>query len=416
MFWQQIRANKRSSIMLLVIMASVLVLLGYVLGLAFGANPQAGMFGALIAAVVWLVLVMISFSSGDRILLAASNAKKVTPDVHPMLFNVVEEMTIAAQLPKIPDIYIIDDPAPNAFATGRSPKSASVAVTAGLLARLNRDQLQGVIAHEISHIVHRDIMFVTLAGVMLGTIVLLANMFMRSMFYSAMFGGYSRRRYSSRSGGSGGGQAIFLLIAILAAILAPIFAQILYFALSRRREYLADAGGAKLTRYPQGLAEALEKISGAHIPQKTANQVTAPMYISAPFTGKQVASLFSTHPPIDERIKILRSMQQGASYKDYAEAAGTVNSRLAAQIPKTDLADEQPVGLRETSAVAAGTAGPAEHKREKAQVHRETGDIIRKLNGFTFVKCTCGVTLKLPPNYKPSKVTCPRCGHVSPAK
>ena len=166
-------------------MALCLVLLGYFIGLAF--HPAGGgYFGILIAAGVWLIMMLVSFAGGDQILLASSKAIPVTHDVHPQLFNVVEEMTIAANLPKVPKIYIINDPAPNAFATGRSPQSASVAVTAGLLARLNRDELQGVIAHEISHILHRDILFVTLAGVMLGSIVLISHIFLRSMFYGSM--------------------------------------------------------------------------------------------------------------------------------------------------------------------------------------------------------------------------------------
>ena len=258
--WEQIRANKRNSIILLFLMAAVLGLLGGIIGMAFVRHPLGGLFGIAIAFVIWAILAMISFSSGDQIFLAASKAVPVTHDVHPQLFNVVEEMSIAANLP-MPKVYIINDPAPNAFATGRSPETASVAVTAGLLGKLNRDELQGVIAHEMSHILHRDILFVTIAGVMLGAIVLLSQVFLRGMFYSSLSGG-SRRRYSS-GGGSGGGQAqlIIMLIAILAAILAPLFAYLFYFALSRRREYLADACGATYTRYPEGLASALEKIA-----------------------------------------------------------------------------------------------------------------------------------------------------------
>jgi len=183
-------------------MAFVLMALGFVIAAAVSGTPEGGILGLLIATGLWLILMLISYSSGDQIFLAASKAKPVTHDVHPQLFNIVEEMKIAAALPAMPKIYIINDPAPNAFATGRSPERASVAVTAGLLARLNRDELQGVVAHEISHILHRDILFVTLAGVMLGSIVLLSEIFLRGMFYSSMG---SRRRYSSSN--RGGGQA-----------------------------------------------------------------------------------------------------------------------------------------------------------------------------------------------------------------
>ena len=171
--WELIRANKRNSVILMLLMAAVLLLLGFIIGLSF-FGPDGGFFGLIIATVIWIILTLISFSGGDQILLAASKAKPVTHDVHPQLFNVVEEMSIAAGVP-MPKVYIIADAAPNAFATGRNPEKASVAVTAGLLGRLNRDELQGVIAHEISHILHRDILFVTLAGIMLGSIVLLSQ-------------------------------------------------------------------------------------------------------------------------------------------------------------------------------------------------------------------------------------------------
>ena len=282
--WELIRANKRNSIVLMTLMAAVLLLLGFIIGLSF-FGPDGGFFGLIIATAIWLILTAVSFSSGDQILLAASKAVPVTHDVHPQLFNVVEEMKIAAALPAMPKVYIINDPAPNAFATGRKPETASVAVTAGLLGRLNRDELQGVIAHEISHILHRDILFVTLAGIMLGSIVLLSQVFLRSMFYSSMMG--SRRRYSSGGRGAGQAQIIMLVVAIICAILAPIMAYLLYFALSRRREYLADAGAARLTRYPEGLAGALEKIANDKSPQlATVNKVTAPMYIVNPFKKK----------------------------------------------------------------------------------------------------------------------------------
>ena len=398
--WELMRANKRNSIILMVLMAVVLMLLGFVIGAAvFGV--EGGIFGLIIAAAIWLILTLISLSSGDQIFLAASKAKPVTHDVHPQLFNVVEEMKIAAALPAMPKVYIINDPAPNAFATGRSPKTASVAVTAGLLARLNRDELQGVIAHEISHILHRDILFVTLAGVMLGSIVLLSQVFLRGMFYSSMG---SSRRYSS--GGKGGGQAqlIMLAVAIVVAILAPIMAYLLYFALSRRREYLADAGGARLTRYPEGLASALEKIANDPSPQlASANKVTAPMYIANPFKKKKqrkLSDLTSTHPPISERVKILRNMTHGASFKDYSNAFTAV-TKTKTVVPPTALTKEE-VSLRQAHA--------KEKKEQRVQKQmRQVGDIMRKVNEFVFLTCLCGLKLKIPPNFKAHKLKCPRC-------
>ena len=399
--WELIRANKRSSIVLMVLMAVVLMLLGFVIGMAF-FGAEGGFFGLIIATAIWLVLTLISFSSGDQILLAASKAKLVTHDVHPQLFNIVEEMKIAANLPAMPKIYIINDPAPNAFATGRSPKSASVAVTAGLLGRLNRDELQGVIAHEMSHIVHRDILFITLAGIMLGSIVLLSQVFLRGMFYSSMMG--SRRRYSS--GGKGGGQAqlVMMIVAIVAAILAPIMAYLLYFALSRRREYLADAGGARLTRYPEGLASALEKIANDPSPQlASVNKVTAPMYIANPFKKKKqrkLSDLTSTHPPISERVKILRNMSQGASFKDYSDAFTNVTHKKTV-VPVAALTKED-IAIREANVKAR------KEQRKETQM-RQVGDIMRKVNQFIFLTCACGLKLKIPPNFKPKKVDCPRC-------
>lgn len=380
-------------------MAVCLMLLGFIIGLAF-FGPEGGFFGLIIATAIWLILTAVSFSSGDQIFLAASKAKPITHDVHPQLFNVVEEMKIAAGLP-MPKVYIINDPAPNAFATGRKPETASVAVTAGLLGRLNRDELQGVIAHEISHILHRDILFVTLAGIMLGSIVLLSQVFLRGMFYSSMG---SSRRYSS--GGKGGGQAqiIMLIIAIVAAIIAPIMAYLLYYALSRKREYLADAGAARLTRYPEGLAGALEKIANDRSPQlATVNKVTAPMYIVNPFKKKKqmkLSDLTSTHPPISERIRILRGMTHGASFKDYSRSFSDI-THTKTVIPPAALTKED-IALRQASAEAK------KKERHETQMH-QVGDIMRRVNQFVFLTCLCGLKLKIPPNFKANKVRCPKC-------
>lgn len=399
--WELIRTNKRNSIVLMALMATVLLLVGFVIGMAiFG--PQGGFFGLIIALVIWLILTLVSLSSGDQILLAASGAKRVTHDVHPQLFNIVEEMKIAAGLPAMPKIYIINDPAPNAFATGRRPESASVAVTAGLLGRLNRDEIQGVIAHEISHILHRDILYVTLAGIMLGGIALMSQVFLRGVFWSSMSG--SRRRYSSGNQGGGQAQIVMLVIAILVAILAPILAYLLYFALSRKREYLADAGAARLTRYPEGLASALEKIASDPAPQlAAANDVTAPMYIVNPFKKKtqmKLSDLTSTHPPISERIRILRNMSQGASFKEYSRAFTDVTHQKTV-VPATALTGDD-VEIRQ---------GRAKEAKTQKQLH-QVGDIMRRVNGFLFLACTCGLKLKVPPNFKAPTVKCPRCSRT----
>jgi heat shock protein HtpX len=402
--WELIRANKRNSILLMVLMAVVLLLLGFIIGFGFSGDPIGGFFGVIIATAIWLILALVSFSSGDQILLTASKAVPITHEVHPQLFNVVEEMKIAAGLPAMPKIYIINDPAPNAFATGRSPQSASVAVTAGLLGRLNRDELQGVTAHEISHILHRDILYVTLAGIMLGAIVLLSQVFLRSMFYGSMMG--SRRRYSGGGRGGGGGyaQLIILVIAILAAILAPIMAYLLYFALSRKREYLADAGAVRLTRYPEGLASALEKIANDPSPQlAAANKVTAPMYITNPFKRKgqrRLSDWTSTHPPISERIRILRSITQGASFKNYSDAYTAVTHHKTIVPPSALIKEDIPI------------RGPSAEVKKEERLEkqlRQVGDIMRRVGGFLFLTCACGLNLKIPPNFRANKVICPRC-------
>ncbi|MCE5340459.1 MAG: M48 family metallopeptidase [Planctomycetaceae bacterium] len=394
--WEQIQANKRNSLLLIVLMAVVLGGLGWLIGMSVSPAPYSGAFGLGIALCVWMILAMVSFSSGDAIFLAASKAVPVTKDVHPQLFNVVEEMAISAQLP-MPKVYIINDPAPNAFATGRNPQNASLAVTAGLLGRLNRDELQGVVGHEMSHILNRDILFVTVAGVMLGAITIISEVFLRSMFYSSL----GSSRYSSRGRGKGdGGQAIMMIIALVAAILAPIMATLLYFALSRRREYLADASAARLTRYPEGLASALEKISQNTVPLASANKVTAPMYIVNPLqqAGMKLSDLTSTHPPISERVKILRGMS-GASFADYSDAFKKT-TRHSTPIPSSSLKQET-VEIR-----PASEQGPVSAKGQ----HRNIGDIMFKTSGFKFVNCNCGLRMKIPPNFKADTVQCPRCG------
>jgi heat shock protein HtpX len=238
---------------------------------------------------------------------------------------------------------------------------------------------------------------------MLGSIVLISQLFLRSVFY----GGYgSRRRFSSGSKGSGQAMIFMFLIALIVAILAPIMAQLLYFALSRKREYLADAGSARLTRYPEGLASALEKIAGDPSPQLTAaNQVTAPMYIVNPFKKKDAMSLSdltSTHPPISERIKILRNLT-GVSFKNYSDTYTKVTHRKTI-VPATALTKED-IALRQASEEAK------KQLRHEAQM-RQVGDIMRTLSSFVFLTCVCGLKLKIPPNYKSDKVQCPRCKRI----
>ena len=241
-----------------------------------------------------IIMNFVSYWYSDKIALSVSKARQIQKVENPDLWNIVENLSITAGLP-MPRIYIIDDPAPNAFATGRNKEHAVVAVTTGLMQILNKTELEGVIAHELSHIGNRDILLSTVVVVLAGFISLIANMFLRSMFWG---GG---RRDSDREGGG-----IMILVGIVLSILAPIVATLIQLAISRKREFLADASGALLTRYPEGLASALEKISKYSQPMATANNATAHLFIANPFgPGKKISNLFSTHPPVEERIKAL---------------------------------------------------------------------------------------------------------------
>lgn len=399
--WEQIRANRTKSITLVTVMAVLLLAIGFFLGFYFLENGIAGLF---IALVIWFVMTLIAFYSGDSILLSLSKAKKIGSNDYPRLYNVVEEMKIASGLEKMPDVYIIDEKAPNAFATGRDPNKASVAITTGLLERLNRDELQGVIAHEISHIKNRDVLLMTIAGIMLGTIVILAWWVSRIL----IFGSMGRSRSSSRGGG-GQAQIIILIVGLVAMILAPILAQLIYYAISRKREYLADASSALYTRYPEGLASALEKISGSTVELKTANKATAPMYIINPFhkKGMSLSNATSTHPPVTERIRILRSMAGGASFTEYDQAYRQIHSGGKGVISPATQYTAGVVGLREASPEEKKAEKPA---REKMNRTREVEDVMLRLNKYNIVQCDCGTKWKIPPNFPDPDVLCTKCG------
>jgi heat shock protein HtpX len=301
-FRERIAVNRRNSLLLIAAFLAFVAVFGYAIGYAWIGDPRGALFGLALAFVVGTISGIATYYGGDRMVLAASRAKEITHDDAPVLFNVVEEMAIAAGLP-MPKVYIIEDSAPNAFATGRDPEHASVAVTSGLLKKLSRDELQGVIAHEMSHVGNFDIRYAMLVGVLVGTTVLISDFFLRGLW----FGGGRRRE------GGGQAQIIMLVVAILLSILAPLFARLLQLSISRQREYLADASAVRLTRNPRGLADALQKIGGDREVLEVANRATAHLYIVNPVKGfeKRAKGLFSTHPPIEERVKILRSMETG---------------------------------------------------------------------------------------------------------
>ncbi len=300
-FQQQITQNKRRSWLLVIILTLLLVVLGALVGYALTGSATGAGAAVAFAIVLSAVLSAGAFYSGDSLVLAASQAREVTQQDAPQLMNVVQELCLAGGLP-LPRVYLIPDSAPNAFATGRDPEHASIAVTTGLLDKLDREELQGVIGHELSHVRNYDIRWSLLVGVLVGSIALLADMFVRM----SIWGGMSRR---SRGKDSGGG-AIIMLIALVFAILAPIFASLVQFAVSRQREYLADASSVELTRNPTGLQRALVKIATDQEPLEVANRATQHLYIVNPIKKLDDRSmgLFSTHPPIRERIDRLRAL------------------------------------------------------------------------------------------------------------
>jgi heat shock protein HtpX len=270
--------------------------LGWVFSYQFD-NPS------ILFIVIALAIIMnfAAYWHSDKVVLALSRAQQIQKENNPQLYRIVENLCITAGLP-MPKIYIISDPAPNAFATGRDAEHAVVAVTEGLLQKLDKQELEGVIAHELSHIGNKDMLLQTIVVVLVGFVVLISDWFLR---YTFRFGG--GRSSSSRS--SGQLQVIMLAAGIVLAILSPIIASLLKLAISRKREFLADASGALLTRYPEGLARALEKISADPLQLQTANKATAHLFIANPFRGKKVSSLFMTHPPVEERVAALRDLK-----------------------------------------------------------------------------------------------------------
>jgi heat shock protein HtpX len=301
--YEQIAANKRKTVLLIF---GAIVLLGAV-GYALGLWAGSGIYGLVGAVALAIVLSLGAFFGGDRLVLASTRAREVTPQDQARLHNIVEGLSIAAGIPK-PRVYVIPEQAPNAFATGRNPEHSSVAVTEGLLATMSRVELEGVIGHELSHVVDRDILVGTLVATLVGAVVLISEFFLRSWWW----GGFRGRRGGDRSGG--GIEAIIFAIGLVLLVLAPIIGQIIRLAVSRQREFLADAQGALLTRYPPGLASALRKIGAASgIPMRSANNATAHLWLNQPSRVQgegmgPLEKLFSTHPPIEERIRRLEEM------------------------------------------------------------------------------------------------------------
>lgn len=373
-------------------MATLLVLTGA----AFGAtiDPQAGAgAGAVLASIAFLGMWGLSNAGGSRMLLASVGARPLEKADAPRLWNVVEEMTIAAGLPAMPRVHLVEDDAPNAFAVGRRPDRASVAVTSGLLRRLDRDELQGVVAHEIGHIANQDTRFLTLASVMVGSLALIADLWLRA------------NRAGLRRTSRGKGQAGLVVLALAVAVLAPIAARLLYLACSRQREFLADASSARFTRYPEGLASALEKIAQHASAMQSTNRAVQPLFIVTPLESAEQGSWLATHPPTATRIRILRSMSGGAGYGAYEEAFRAVEG--AGVLGARTLAGDTAVAIRAASSEPAEPAAVVERATE-------TNAAVDRIGGYLPIACACGVGIKVPPGFTDDAIVCPRCGTGHP--
>jgi heat shock protein HtpX len=291
--YKQIESNKRRSLIL------ILIVLGLVIGVVglYSYAVRGDFFLPIIAAIFSIPTSLIGYFSGDKIALASNKAKELKKENNKDLHNIIENLAITAGLPK-PKIYFIDSPSLNAFATGRDPEHASIAVTKGLVERLDQSELEGVIAHELAHVKNYDIRFATLVAIFVGFLVILSDLFMRATFWGG-FRGRDNRGSDGRLG------AILTVIGLVLLIVSPIIAKLIQLAISRQREFLADSAGVLLTRYPDGLAKALEKISQGP-PLETAGRGTAHLFIANPFKAKGLSKLFATHPPVEERIKRLR--------------------------------------------------------------------------------------------------------------
>jgi heat shock protein HtpX len=319
-FYEQISANRRNSFFMAALVVALLALLGFTIGYAVSGSIEGAIAVTLLATLLGGASGAFTYFAGDSLVLAVSQAREVDETQAPKLMNVVRELSIAANIP-MPKVYVIDDSAPNAFATGRDPRHASVAITSGLLEKLDREELQGVIGHELSHVRNLDIRFSLIVAVMVGVIAILADFFLRFTFW-----GGGRRSSRDRDGGGGGLQIVFFVIAIVLSIVAPIVARFVQLAVNRQREYLADASSVGLTRNPYGLERALAKISADPEVLEVANRATQHMYFTNPIKKfeERATGLFSTHPATVDRINRLRELtgEQPLAPAEMAQLAG----------------------------------------------------------------------------------------------
>jgi heat shock protein HtpX len=368
--------------------------IGYALGeyLAQGAGVLGMGVGLIVAGCQYLTYLW----AAESIIMAGMGAQELSREQSPRLFNIVEEMQLASGLGFTPKIFLIDADQPNAFALGRKPETSALAVTSGLLYRLNRDELQGVIGHEVGHLANEDTRFMALAAVLMGSIVVMADMTQRLFYSGSRYSG----RSSSRGKDNNGGNAIMLIVLLVLVILGPILARLLYFAVSRSREFLADACSAEYTRYPEGLASALLAISSSTGGLSIANKANAPMFIINPLAPEAVtSSAFSSHPSTMERVQVLRAMQ-GSGYLDYDRAYRAV-------MGKGILGNETIQQSGHSDSRAGSEEGPIMTRPGAAKVSQV-------LNGYVETTCQCGAKLRVPTSYELPTIRCIRCGAVNP--
>lgn len=417
--WEAIAANRRRSILIIALMGVILMTLGATIGMYVAdsarsfqpwesaPDPQetillGGLYGAGAAALLWLGMWMTAVYGGDKLMLNSVHARRIVKSDSPRLWNTVEEMSLAAGLPQMPRVYLVEDPAPNAFAVGRKPEHSAVAVTTGLLRLLNRDELQGVVAHEIGHIHNLDIRFMTIAAVLVGSVELLS----RAVVQVGAHAPHGRRAGGGRSNKGAG---VLLALVFLLAVVSPLLAQLLYLACSRQREYLADASAARFTRYPEGLASALEKIavhqSGYKV--ENVNRAVAALCIINPLEHLKLSSMVSTHPPTEARIQILRGMGGGAGYVDYEAAWKRIQGRES-RLTALEAAARSGERISARAASSEPEAEPSAVERA-----REVADLIDRFANYLLIPCACGMRIKVPPEYHREAVECPRCSRLN---
>ncbi|MDP8221132.1 MAG: M48 family metalloprotease [Candidatus Stygibacter frigidus] len=425
MIEELIRKNQRKSIYLLITSFVILLIVGFVLGSLFytylaprrGSDYESNrIWFALIFAgfigLVELVQVYLIFNSKPRTLFKQLGLKEANQTQFSKLNNVIAEMSIAAGLARAPEAYVIASKAANAMAFGTRPETGAIAVTAGLLSICNRDELQGVVAHELAHLVNKDSMLLEVCRSTLGMVIVLRDVMLRSLYWGSM--GRSSYRTSNRSSGKGnsGFGLVLIIIGVIFAIMAPILIQIIYFSLSREREYLADAVSARLTRYPAGLASALTKIAYSTTTLEKIDKVSAAAFIDQPYGDVVVTSKGTrTHPPIWNRIKILRKMIGGAGYLDYRKAYEEVVNTTAGFMPESVASSTTKLPLRMAEALV-GEQSMVTSEAEMAALtdNVRTEDVIRLTEDYGFIDCDCGLKIKVPADYDKYEIKCPRCG------